>query len=73
MEILAWRVALKVGQLFDLPEDVLYTKGQLGRIKDKETETKILAKYEVVEIEGKLKGRIIVSYGNKRKNLQKAS
>jgi len=57
---------MKVGQIFDLPSDILYPLGHIGKLKDS-TETKLLAKYEVVEIEGKLKGRVIVTYGNKRR------
>lgn len=58
---------MKVGQIFTLPEDVLYPVGHRGRIRDEETQTKTIARYEVVEIEGELKGRIIVTYGNKRR------
>lgn len=58
---------MKVGQIFNLPEDVLYPVGHIGRIKDSETQTKLIAKYEVIEVEKELKGRVIVTYGNKRK------
>lgn len=56
---------MKVGQIFSLPADILYKPGHIGKLKN-ETETKLLAKYEVVEIKGELKGRVIVTYGHKR-------
>jgi len=56
---------MKVGQIFDLPPDILYPLGHIGKLKDA-TETKLMGKYEVIEVEGKLKGRVIVTYGNKR-------
>lgn len=60
---------MKVGQLFNLPENVRYEVGVIGKVKDKED--KLIAKYEVVEIkEGEskfLKGRVLVVYGNKRR------
>ncbi len=59
---------MKVGQVFALPENILYPLGHIGRLKDS-TETKLLAKYEVVEIDGELKGRVIVTYGNKRRKV----
>jgi hypothetical protein len=52
---------MKVGQLFDLPLEISYKVGVTGNIRNKE-ETKLLAKYEVVEIEGERKGRVIVVY-----------
>ena len=56
---------MKVGQIFTLPKDVLYTLGHIGKLKDA-TETKLIGKYEVIEVEGELKGRVIVTYGHKR-------
>lgn len=60
---------MKVGDLFDLPENVTKKVGTKGRIKNQD-ETKVLGKYEVVEIEydGEkvFKGKIIVTYGHKR-------
>jgi len=56
---------MKVGQIFDLPPDILYPLGHIGKLKDA-TETKLMGKYEVIEVEGKLKGRVIVTYGHKR-------
>lgn len=57
---------MKIGQIFELPPDVLYKLGDIGNIKDRETATKIIAKYQVVEIEGELKGRVTNTYGHKR-------
>ena len=57
---------MKPGQIFNLPENVTYRLGHIGRIRDKETEKRIIAKYEVVEVEGKLMGKVLVTYGNKR-------
>lgn len=59
---------MKVGQVFDLPPDILYELGHIGKLKDA-TETKLMGKYEVIEVEGELKGRVIVTYGNKRKKV----
>lgn len=58
---------MKVGDLFELPENVLRIVGRRGKIRS-EDETRIIAKYEVVKIEEKFKGRVIVTYGNKKKN-----
>ena len=57
---------MKIGQIFDLPPDVLYRPGDVGSIKDRETATRTIAKYQVVEIEGELKGRVTNTYGHKR-------
>ncbi len=59
---------MRVGQIFPLPENILYPLGHIGNIKSKD-ETKLLARYEVVEIEGELKGKVIVTYGNKRRKV----
>lgn len=59
---------MRIGQIFNLPENVTYRLGYIGRIRDKETEKRIIAKYEVVEVEGKLMGKVLVTYGNKRRN-----
>lgn len=61
---------MKVGQIFALPPDVTYYLGHIGKLKDA-SQTKVLAKYEVVEVEGELKGRVIVTYGNKRHNVSR--
>jgi hypothetical protein len=58
---------MKVGQIFDLPPDVTYYLGRIGKLWNPE-KTKMLAKYEVVEIEGELKGRVIATYGHRRKS-----
>ena len=58
---------MKVGQIFTLPENILYPLGHIGKIKSKD-ETRLLARYEVVEIEGELKGKVIVTYGNRRRS-----
>ena len=60
---------MKVGQIFDLPLDVTYYLGRIGKLKNTE-QTKVLAKYEVVEVQGELKGRVIVTYGNKRRKIK---
>jgi len=60
---------MKVGQVFDLPPDILYPLGHIGKLKNAD-ETKLVGKYEVVEVEGELKGRVIVTYGNKRKRYE---
>ncbi len=59
---------MKVGQIFTLPENILYPLGHIGKLRN-EDETKLIAKYEVVEIEGELKGKVIVTYGNKRRKV----
>ena len=59
---------MKVNHIFDLPLEYDLPLGHIGRIRDKETETRMIAKYEVVEIEGEKKGKVIVTYGNKRRN-----
>lgn len=67
--LLALAVALmKVGQVFDLPPEHSLPPGHIGKLENKDR-TKLLAKYEVVEIEGELKGRVIVTYGNKRRKV----
>lgn len=57
---------MKPGQIFELPNDYMYPPGHIGRILDRETNKTVIAKYEVVEVEGALKGRVLVTYGNKR-------
>lgn len=59
---------MKVGQLFDLPTDILYSEGVKGVIRDRETNAVILARYEVVKVEGELKGRVYATYGHTRRN-----
>lgn len=59
---------MKVGQIFTLPLDVTYYLGRIGKLRN-EDQTKVLAKYEVVEIEGELKGKVIVTYNNKRRKV----
>ena len=82
---------MKVGQIFTLPENILYPLGHIGKIKSKD-ETELLAKYEVGAIcscgvllpnqedidkhielghlvDGELKGRVIVTYGNRRRKV----
>lgn len=56
---------MKVGQIFNLPENIRYEVGVIGKVKDKEG--KLTAKYEVIEVEGILKGRVLVTYQNKRR------
>ena len=82
---------MKIGQIFDLPEGILYPLGHVGKLKN-DDETKLIGKYVVGAIcscgellssrgdidkhlelghlvfDGELKGRVIVTYGNKRKN-----
>jgi len=57
---------MKIGQIFDLPSDVTYHLGRIGKLKNPD-KTKVIGKYEVVEVEGELKGRVIVTYGHKRR------
>lgn len=59
---------MKVGDIFDLPENVLLIVGRQGKIRN-ENETKILAKFEVVKIKDEFKGRVIVTYGNKKRKM----
>lgn len=59
---------MKVGQIFTLPPDVAYYLGRIGKLRN-EDKTKVLAKYEVVEVDGELKGKVIVTYGNKRRKV----
>ena len=56
---------MKVGQIFDLPSNILYPLGHIGKLKNAD-ETKLMGKYEVVEVQGELKGRVIVTYGHRR-------
>lgn len=58
---------MKVGDLFELPENVLRIVGRRGKIKN-EDKTKIIAKYEVVKIKEEFKGKVIVVYGYKRRS-----
>jgi len=57
---------MRVGQIFDLPPDVTYYLGRIGKLKN-DDQTKVIGKYEVVEVQGELKGKVIVSYGHKRR------
>ena len=57
---------MKVGDLFDLPENVIRIPGRRGKIRN-EDETKVVGKYEVVKVGDEFKGKIIVTYGNNRK------
>ena len=81
---------MKVGQIFPLPENILYPLGRISTINN-ENETKALAKYQVISLcscgkplssqteidshvikghkAGELKGKVIVTYGNKRRNV----
>lgn len=67
MAVLALGLALimKVGDTFDLPENVTRIVGTRGKIKNPD-ETKTIGMYEVVLIENEFKGKIIVTYGHKR-------
>ena len=56
---------MKVGQIFDLPMPLKL--GHIGEVRDKETQTRRLARYEVIEVDGELKGRIMVTYENRRR------
>lgn len=58
---------MKVGQIFSLPENVRHPLGHIGKVRAEGDEKRIIGKYEVVEIEGELKGRVIVTYGNKKR------
>jgi len=59
---------MKVGQIFDLPPDVTYYLGRIGKLKNPD-KTKVIGKYEVIEVEGELKGKVIVTYNNKRRKI----
>ena len=56
---------VKIGDLFELPENVIRIVGRRGKIKNSD-ETKIIAKYEVVKVDDEFKGKVIVTHGNKR-------
>lgn len=56
---------MKVGELFDLPENVNPLVGSRGNIKD-ENNVKVIGRYEVVKVDEGLKCKVIVTYGNKR-------
>lgn len=58
---------MKIGQIFDLPPDITYYPGRIGKLKN-DDQTKVIGKYEVVEVESELKGKVIVTYGNRRKS-----
>ncbi len=58
---------MKVDDLFELPENVVRIEGRRGKIRS-EDETRIIAKYEVIKIKGEFKGRILMTYGNKRES-----
>lgn len=57
---------MKVGQIFDLPENILYELGHIGVLKDKDGNK--LGKYEVVKVGDELKGKVITTYDHKRKH-----
>lgn len=54
---------MKVGQIFDLPDTAPHDIGHRGDIKDPETQTRILARYEVIKVGEEIKGKVIVTYG----------
>ncbi len=60
---------MKVGQIFTLPTDITYYLGRIGKLYN-EDKTKLLAKYEVVEVDSELKGKVIVTYGNRRRKVK---
>lgn len=57
---------MKVGDIFDLPENVIPQPGQRGNIRGQDGKA-LVGRYQVVEVDGKIMGRVIVTYGNKRK------
>lgn len=59
---------MKVGYIFKLPPEYDYPLGHIGRINDKEDAKRMIAKYQVIEVEGEKKGKVIVTYGNKRRH-----
>lgn len=56
---------MKIGDTFELPENVLQIVGRRGKIRNPD-ETKIVGMYEVVKVGDEFKGKIIVTYGHKR-------
>lgn len=66
---------MRVGYIFTLPTEYDLPLGHIGRIRDKETEARLIARYEVIEIEGEKKGRVITTYSYKwfKKNKDKKS
>ena len=61
---------IKVGDIFELPDNVVRVVGRRGRLKNSD-ETKVVGMYEVIEVENEdktkeLKGKVIVTYKNKR-------
>lgn len=57
---------MRVGDIFELPENVVRIEGRQGKIRNPD-ETKIVAKYEVVKIDNDFKGKVIVTYGNRKR------
>lgn len=58
---------MNVGDIFDLPENVIPQPGRRGKIRGEDGKS-LVGRYEVVRLEsGEIKGRVIVTYGNKRK------
>jgi hypothetical protein len=53
---------MKVGQLFDLPSH--RPVGYIGNLFNSD-KSRLIAKYEVVKVDGALKGRLIVVYKDK--------
>lgn len=60
---------MKVGDIFELPENVIRIIGRRGKIRNPD-ETKVLARYEVIKVDDEFKGKIIVTYGNGRKKIR---
>lgn len=63
-------MSIKIGDIFELPDNVVRIVGRRGRMKNSD-ETKVVGMYEVIEVEKEdktkeLKGKVIVTYGNKR-------
>lgn len=59
---------MKIGYIFKLPPEYDYPLNHIGIIRDEETQKKLIAKYQVIEVEGEKKGKVIVTYGNKRRH-----
>ena len=61
---------MKVGQIFDLPTSITYKLGYTGKLTDT-SKTVLLGRYEVIEVDEILKGKVITVYTLKHIERQK--